>query len=122
MAQAIEDVAGDEVMIMRHITAVMSTPRIVRGHVSTSGKTILVPDDHGPDMRLDATKIMSGDCEFRSSYCLQLYSPEAFQKVQRANYSPIPGSGSSHVSELEDLPSPSHEPMNLSSPDSNGDM
>lgn len=103
--------AGQTVLLVRGITRVMHTPRIVEGCVSGSGKSIMVEEKHGSrSVRLEASKIFAGDTEFRNSNYYEIYTPERLQKNQRANYAPGPVTGADEISNTEDLPVPTHAP------------
>jgi hypothetical protein len=107
----VEQYAGDEVRVMTHIVGKMSSPSVLTGEVSGSGKTISVEDPHFSDSyRLDTATIMGGESEYRDSLCIQLYTRERFQRVQKANHAPGPQSGANGVSEDADLPDATHFP------------
>ena len=104
--------AGDTVRLSAHITRVMSTPTIFEGEVSDSGKTISAEHPNlNETYRLDTEKIMKGDPEFRGSVAIELYNPDRFQRIERANKAPGPQAGTDKVTPKKDLPKPTHEPV-----------
>jgi hypothetical protein len=90
----------------------MSSPSIVEGETSSSGKTIEAPHPtkDGKTYRLDAETILSGESEYRDSRAYEIFTPKRFQKVQRANHAPGPQAGCNGVSDADNLPESTHVP------------
>lgn len=105
--------ANDTVLIQTAIVRVMNKPRIIKGEVSGSGKTISVETPTGKNRRLPTEKIMKGESHYPSdgTRSFELYSKEEFQKKQEVNHAPGPQCGANEVTEKEELPEPTHTPI-----------
>lgn len=108
-----EDEDDRTVRIMHNITRLSSSPQIVDGKLSGTGKTILVELPNGTNntksYRLDAEAILSGDTVYRKSRHFRLYTPERFRNAQSKNLNPGPVRGANEVSDEDDLPDATHE-------------
>lgn len=100
------------VRIMHNITRLSSTPQIIDGKLSSTGKTILVEIARGSNQtksyRLNAGKILNGETIYRDSRHFELYTPERFRSDQSSNLNPGPVRGANEVSDTEDLPEATH--------------
>lgn len=105
---------GETVRLIENPAVGLNTsPNIIEGEVSSSGKSVMIPEDEGlgnKRRRLDAETIFSGESEYRDSTGWELYTPGRLRSKQRSNYAPGPQAGSNGVSEAEDLPMPTHWP------------
>lgn len=111
---AVEQFAGETVLLTASITRVLNRPTVLEGEVSGTGKTIAVEKPHSDSTcRLDTVRIMAGECEVRDSWGFKLYTREGFQSTQRANYGPGPQAGTEGASDADDLPEPTHEPVTV---------
>lgn len=104
--------SNEPVRLYSWVTGVMSTPSIIEGETSGSGKTIEVTDPVGDHrtFRLDTEEILAGECEFRDSLGFALYTPGEYRATQRANHAPGPQAGANEITPTEDLPNPTHFP------------
>lgn len=103
-------------IIEKPAVGLMSPPRIVTGAVSSSAKSIIIPDDEGFSDKcryLDTAEIFAGESEYRDSTSYELYTPGRFISQQRANYGPGPQSGANEISDPDDLPAPTHWPASV---------
>lgn len=108
--------SNETVRIITGITRIIHTPRVLEGETSGSGKTISVSSDTVDKVRLDAREIFNGETEFRNSRYFELYTPGEYRHRQRMNKQPGPRSGTDKVSEIDELPEPTHYP-NVDEPD-----
>lgn len=106
---------NETVRLIKGISGVSHTPEVIEGETSSTGKTIAVEVDNGggstKTYRLDTEKILSEGLEVRRATTFELYTPERFQRKQKSNYAPGPQVGVNEVSEANDLPEPTHEPV-----------
>lgn len=104
--------SNEPVRVYTWITGVMSTPRIVEGETSSTGKTVEVADPvrDGKTYRLDTAEILAGGSEYRDSTGFALYTPGEYRATQHANHAPGPQAGANEVTPAEDLPNPTHFP------------
>lgn len=109
--------ANDEILIQTTIVGVMNQPKIVKGEVSSTGKTISVESPNGKNRRLPTSKIMKGDAHYPSdgSRGYELYRKERFQQKQESNLAPGPRAGVNEISDSDDLPDPTHTPLSTNS-------
>jgi hypothetical protein len=103
--------ANETVRIITGITGVMHSPEVIEGETSSSGKTISVEATQTrKSYRLDTAEILAGESEYRKSTYFEIYTPKRLQKRQRANRAPGPQAGSNGVTDVDDLPEPTHVP------------
>lgn len=102
----------ETVLLITGITRLMHSPQTVEGTTSSTGKTISVEIQNGNTFRLDASEIFAGNSEFRDAKYFEIYTPARLRKNQRANHAPGPQAGANEVSDVDDLPDPTHWPAN----------
>jgi len=111
---ATEPEPGDEVLLIENPAVGLNTsPSIVSGEVSSSGKSVMIPEDEGLSnkrRRLDAREIFAGESEYRDSTSWELYTPGRYRSTQSSNYAPGPQAGSNGKSDIGALPEPTHWP------------
>lgn len=100
---------NETVRMIAGITRVQHSPSVIEGETSGSGKTISV-EHNGRSHRLDTETILSGDSEFRNGRYYEIYTPGRLRKTQRTNQAYGPEAGANGVSDISDLPDPTHWP------------
>lgn len=78
----------EQILLIKGISGVFHTPKIVEGRTSRSGKTISLELEDGRSYRLDTEKILTGGLEVRRATTFELYRPEAFIQRKKANQDP----------------------------------
>ncbi|EMA11583.1 hypothetical protein SAMN05443574_103321 [Haloarcula vallismortis] len=102
---------NEKIRLIKGISGVFHTPKIIEGKTSSTGKTIKVETDRST-YRLDTEEILSGGLEVRRATTFKLYTPEAYVRQKKSNYDPANGRNLKAFKEDWDLPEATHEAVN----------